>query len=161
MKKFLPKSLANPSGFTLIELMVVVSIIAILSVIGIVAFGNTQKNARDTRRRSDIDAISKALEVNKNPGLDTYNVLVDTQFAQGKVPTDSGNGSATYCANASTTAGSPPAVPTAWSNTSACPTSYATVSITYPAATAKSWTICALLETGLNPNNIFCRQSAQ
>lgn len=52
---------APSRGFTLIELMVIISIIAILSVIGIVTFSNIQKNARDVKRRADIDAISKAL----------------------------------------------------------------------------------------------------
>lgn len=62
MKKFLPKIASNPHGFTLVELLVVISIIAVLSIIGITVFTGTQKSARDARRRSDVDAISKALE---------------------------------------------------------------------------------------------------
>lgn len=50
-------------GFTLVELLVVISIIAILSVIGMVVFSGVQKNARDARRRGDIEAIAKALEI--------------------------------------------------------------------------------------------------
>jgi len=50
------------SGFTLIELLVVVGIIAILSLIGVTIQSETLKNARDTKRKSDIEAISKALE---------------------------------------------------------------------------------------------------
>lgn len=161
MKKFLPKTVNNPQGFTLVELMVVIAIIAILSTIGLTLFTNTQKNARDTRRRSDIDAIANALETNKTPGGTTYNVLAGTQFSAGTIPTDSGNGSATYCANTSTSAGAAPAVPTVWVNTASCPTSYTTVSATYPAATAGSWTLCTVLETGANPTNIYCKQSAQ
>lgn len=53
-------------GFTLIELLVVISIIAILSVIGITVFSNVQKGARDAKRRGDIDAIAKALEIYKS-----------------------------------------------------------------------------------------------
>ena len=49
-------------GFTLIELMVVVAIIGILMAAGIVAFSGAQRNARDARRKADVDAIAKALE---------------------------------------------------------------------------------------------------
>lgn len=49
-------------GFTLIELMVVVAIIGILMAAGIIAFSGAQRNARDAKRRADVDAISKALE---------------------------------------------------------------------------------------------------
>ncbi len=49
-------------GFTLIELMVVVSIIAILSTIGLVGYQVVTKNARDAKRQSDLKAIQSALE---------------------------------------------------------------------------------------------------
>ncbi len=89
MKKFLPKTFNNPQGFTLVELMVVISIIAILSVIGITLYSGIQKNARDTGRKGDIQAISKALEANYTSGSATpYPVLTDIMFASGKVPTD-------------------------------------------------------------------------
>ena len=89
MKKFLPKSINNPQGFTLVELLVVVSIIAILSVIGITLFGTAQKNARDARRRVDIDAIATALEAAyKSTDTKPYPAVTDSLFASGKVPTD-------------------------------------------------------------------------
>lgn len=53
-------------GFTLVELLVVIAIIAILSTIGMVVYGNMNKSARDTKRRSDIHAIALALEQYKN-----------------------------------------------------------------------------------------------
>ena len=56
----MPKS--APKGFSLVELLVVISIIAILSVIGITVFTGVQKGARDARRRGDIHAIAQALE---------------------------------------------------------------------------------------------------
>ena len=53
-------------GFTLVELLIVISIIAVLSVIGVTVFSGVQKSARDAKRRGDIDAIAKALEVYKS-----------------------------------------------------------------------------------------------
>lgn len=162
MKRFLPKSVNNPQGFTLIELMIVITIIAILSVIGVVVFSGVQRNARDARRRGDIDAIFKALEVNKTTNSQVYNLLNGNQFANGAIPQDSINGSATYCVLTSIIVGAPPALPLTWVNTSACPTaSWNTISNTNPAATTASWTICALLENGANPANIYCKQSVQ
>lgn len=49
-------------GFTLIELMIVVSIIAILAAVGAAAYGKVQENARNTKRQSDLKVIQSALE---------------------------------------------------------------------------------------------------
>lgn len=92
MNKLLPKTARNPKGFTLIELMVVISIIAILSIIGIAVFTGVQKNARDARRRGDIDAISKAYEVNYSSATPHYRELIPADFAGGNVPTDPAKG---------------------------------------------------------------------
>jgi prepilin-type N-terminal cleavage/methylation domain-containing protein len=52
----------NKTGFTLVELMISMSIIAILSVILVVSFSNVQKNGRDQRRIADLKAIQSAAE---------------------------------------------------------------------------------------------------
>jgi len=49
-------------GFTLLELLVTISIIGILLAIGSVSFSTAQKRGRDSRRRADLKAIQKAME---------------------------------------------------------------------------------------------------
>ena len=51
----------NKKGFTLVELMVVMAIIAILSTAGISQYGKFIKSARDTTRIADLNAINVAL----------------------------------------------------------------------------------------------------
>lgn len=49
-------------GFTLIELMIVIAIIAILATLGVTNFSSALRRARDAKRQSDIVAVQKALE---------------------------------------------------------------------------------------------------
>lgn len=62
-----PKHLRRKAihGFTLIELLVVIAIIAILVTIAIASFTSAQAKGRDARRKGDLDAIKKALELAK------------------------------------------------------------------------------------------------
>lgn len=55
-------------GFTVIELMVVMVVMAILLTLGVAQFNGTQANARDAERRADIETISKGLESRYNNG---------------------------------------------------------------------------------------------
>lgn len=52
----------HKKGFTLVELLIVISIIAVLSVVGLVSYTNFLKNSRDAKRQSDIKFIQSALE---------------------------------------------------------------------------------------------------
>lgn len=52
-------------GFTLIELLVVIAILGILATIVVASLGGTQARGRDARRKGDLDAIKKALELAK------------------------------------------------------------------------------------------------
>lgn len=51
------------SGFTIVELLVVIVVIAILASISMVAFNGVQQRARDSQRKSDIATIQKVLAI--------------------------------------------------------------------------------------------------
>lgn len=53
----------NQLGFTLIELMITITIIAIISAVGVVSYSQAQKIARDARRKQDLRTIATALEI--------------------------------------------------------------------------------------------------
>lgn len=57
------KKINNKKGFTLIELIVSVTIIAVLTVVGVVSYTGTNKKARDSRRVSDLHELRIALEL--------------------------------------------------------------------------------------------------
>lgn len=61
----------NIKAFTLIEMLVVISLIGILTTIALVSFGASQKQARDTNRKSDLKQYQTSLEnyANINSGI--------------------------------------------------------------------------------------------
>lgn len=52
----------NP-GFTLIEVLVAATIIAVLTTIGMVSYQTTARQSRDAKRKSDLEQIRVALEM--------------------------------------------------------------------------------------------------
>lgn len=148
-------------GLTLIELMVAVSIIAILSLIGLVAYTDTQKNARNAKRRADITAIANAMEANYGKAVAAqYNGIADTMFSSGVIPTDPANTNTTpesacpgvckYCVRQGAAA----------QVGAVCTTTTAAVSTTNgPTGGASNpyWIVCANLEGG----GFYCRGNTQ
>ena len=94
--KLMPKTKDNQNGFTLVELLVVIVILAILGVVGMTLFSSTQSRARDAKRKSDIQAISKAFEANYVPGTGYTTTLSATWFADQAIPQNPAPGGAAY-----------------------------------------------------------------
>ncbi len=57
------KSFLNPKGFTLIEMIIVISIISLLSTVGSSSFTNVLRNTRDTKRKADLNEFVKAVKL--------------------------------------------------------------------------------------------------
>lgn len=62
----------NKKGFTLIELIVSVTIIALLTVVAMVSYTGTNKKARDSRRMADMEKIRMAVELYRQGTGSTY-----------------------------------------------------------------------------------------
>lgn len=84
-KKAKPVLKLKNTGFTLVELMVVISIISILSVVGITVYRGAGAGARDAKRRVDVEAIAKAYEIKRN-AVGSYAVVSGADFSSGSVP---------------------------------------------------------------------------
>lgn len=93
----------NTLGFTLIELMVTIAIIAILATVGAATYSQSQKVARDGKRIGELGEIQNAIEQyyalnQKYPGSNgdtgVYPAVLNTYFTNGVTP-DDGTGSAT------------------------------------------------------------------
>ena len=79
------------TGFTIVELLIVIVVIAILAAISVVAYQGVQGRANDSVRRQDIASIRKALELYKadhgrypdpapNPGINSWEASVNPGF---------------------------------------------------------------------------------
>lgn len=157
------------SGFTLVELLVVVAIIAILATISVTVFSAAQGGARDGKRRSEINSIAKSIESAKDYGATTQVYKYDSTLSGNDFPRGVPEDPVTtqkYCIAVSTSS-TPIADATTWADTDTCPTAPAGY-ITFASAitalagddlqdgTAKSWNICAKLERS---STRFCVKS--
>lgn len=88
-------------GFTLMEILIAIAIIAVLTAIGIVSYSSINRGARNAKRKSDIGQIQSALElyrsdfgyypsVNSSAMADASNLdsLADFAAYLSNVPTD-------------------------------------------------------------------------
>lgn len=118
--------IGKAKGFTLIEILVAMTLVAILLSLGLVSYQGSKKAARDGKRKADLEQIRSALEIYRSDcktypqGAALNNPLTGVEAAcsgntyMAYVPADPGN----------------------------CAYAYSSV------ATPNSYTICASLENG-------------
>lgn len=80
-------------GFSLIELLVVATVIIVITTIGLVSFTSAGKGARDGKRKADLEAVRQALVLYKADGNAyptagtannaSYNTMVSTLVGGG------------------------------------------------------------------------------
>lgn len=73
-------------GFTLVELLIAVAILATLSAFGLATYQGVQSKAQDTRIKADIDAIAKAYESTYDIKTGRYGEISGSNFSGGSVP---------------------------------------------------------------------------
>lgn len=96
-------------GFTLVELLVTVSIISILAAIGMTIYSSVLKQGRDSKRQSDLRSIQSALEqyyadqfnypVNIN---DQTKIYFGSKVYLNNIPTDPSGGQYKHISSGST-----------------------------------------------------------
>lgn len=57
------RKIRSGTGFTIVELLIVIVVIAILAAISVAAYTGINQRARDTQRRSDLSQLSKAIKL--------------------------------------------------------------------------------------------------
>jgi len=88
----------NKKGFSLVELLVVITIIAILSVVAYTALGGQTAKARNSKRAQDLGTVQSTLEIyfieNANKYPDNLSDLVPKYMP--KIPTDPSSATQEY-----------------------------------------------------------------
>jgi len=119
-------------GFTLIEIMVVITIIGILVTLTLLGLQGSRESARDARRRSDIESIRAGLELYK---ADCKKYPIGNILSQDSLK---GDGSITSCAAGNTYI----------SNMPEDPTGGTTRVYKYSSTDGITYELCASLERG-------------
>lgn len=65
-------------AFTLVELLVAMTIIMVLTIVAVVNYGSVQKNARDSKRKADLEKVRVALEMYRQDHDGCYPVSPST-----------------------------------------------------------------------------------
>lgn len=89
-KGLFPSEHKRAEGFTLLELLIAITIIGILSTIATLSYGTAQKKARDMRRKDDMRLVQQAFEQYYLDNTSAYpaTCTVSTTYLPGGMPTD-------------------------------------------------------------------------
>ncbi len=115
-------------GFTLVELLVVISIIALLLALSIFGIQGARESSRDAKRKADLELLRSGLEIYKSDCGD-YPAVLSSPLV--------GDGTPTSCAAANTYISAVPDDPTSPAR-----------SYLYSRLTASTYEICTALEQG-------------
>ncbi|MEI6850832.1 MAG: type II secretion system protein [Candidatus Saccharibacteria bacterium] len=73
----------NRRGFTIVEFIIVISIMSILLILGVVNLRSSQANGRDVERKVDVETIAQQLETYYTSGTDTTITAADCTMTGG------------------------------------------------------------------------------
>jgi prepilin-type N-terminal cleavage/methylation domain-containing protein len=95
--RFMQKKAKKIKAFTLIEVLVVATILGVLVTIAVVSFSNAQRKSRDARRQADLEMVRQALILYRqdngsygNIGSDNaaFNALITTLYNEEYLTSD-------------------------------------------------------------------------
>jgi general secretion pathway protein G len=94
-------------GFTIVELLVVIVVIAILASITVVAYTGIQNRANDAAVRADLSNFAKTMELYKAdngtyPGESSFTTALGLKFSKNAYGTDAQGRNVRYCLNTTT-----------------------------------------------------------
>ena len=78
--------LVRQTGFTMIEVLVAATIIAVLSAVGFVSFSSANQNARNGKRQADMEQVRAALELYRTensvyPNTTVWSTLIGSELS--------------------------------------------------------------------------------
>lgn len=87
---------AGRQGFTLLELLIAITIIGILSTIGTLSYSTAQKKTRDMRRKDDMRLVQQGMEQYYGDNNSAYpaTCTLTATYLPGGMPTDPKTGDA-------------------------------------------------------------------